>query len=260
MSPRSSGSTMQQTAVNMSIDLQSYEPAYVQLSNILRHQIAAGVYRPGDRLPSETELCRRYELSRMTVRRVINILSAEGVVTTSQGRGTFVRPWGLGAANFQLRQLQKLLSDQDHATVKLLEVRVMRANARVARKLAVPDGQKVIYIRRLLYLNDDPIVYHREYLVYDPERPIVEAEMGATSLYAFFDGSDAAGLKRGELSIEVAILDEEERHLLCSPVLGAFNLEHVFYDFDDRPASWGWFLCRSDRVRFVTTVGTSDKQ
>lgn len=242
-----------------SIDFDSYEPAYVQLANIMRRQIAAGVYRPGDRLPSETELCQRYQLSRMTVRRGIDILADQGVVITSQGRGTFVKPWALGAATFHLQQLQSIFSDQDQAVVKLLEARILRADARIARKLAIVAGDRVIYIRRLLYLKGEPAIYHREYLIYDPARPIVETEMETTSLRGFFDGSDGRGLKRGELSVEVAMLDEQEMILLSSPLPAAFLLEHVFYDFDDRPASWGMFLCRSDRLRFVTTVGIQAK-
>ncbi|MBU2468440.1 MAG: GntR family transcriptional regulator, partial [Proteobacteria bacterium] len=54
------------------IDSESYEPAYSQLVNILRRQIAAGLFRPANVLPSEAELCRRYKISPMTVRRAIN--------------------------------------------------------------------------------------------------------------------------------------------------------------------------------------------
>jgi GntR family transcriptional regulator len=241
------------------IDSDSYEPAYVQLANILRQQIAAGVYRTGDRLPSETELCQRYQLSRMTVRRGIDILVDQGVVVTFQGRGTFVKPWALGAAAFHLEQLQSIFSDQDQAMVKLLEARIQRADERVARKLATVVGSRVIYIRRLLCLKGEPAIYHREYLVYDPAKPIVETEMETTSLRGFFDGSDGTGLKHGELSIEAAMLDQNEMTLMGSPTPAAFLLEHVFYDFDDRPASWGVFLCRSDRLRFVTTVGIQVK-
>ena len=38
----------------------------------------------------------------------------------------------------------------------------------------------------------------------------------------------------------------------------ALLLEHIFYDFDDRPISWGWFIAGSDRLRFTTTVGIQD--
>ena len=54
------------------IDRDAYEPAYAQLANILRRKISKGEFRPGDQLPSEAQLCRRYGISPMTVRRSIN--------------------------------------------------------------------------------------------------------------------------------------------------------------------------------------------
>ena len=67
------------------INRDDYEPAYAQLANILRQQIAEGQFRPGDRLPSEAQLCERYDVSPMTVRRSINMLAAQDVVSTAQG-------------------------------------------------------------------------------------------------------------------------------------------------------------------------------
>jgi GntR family transcriptional regulator len=70
----------------------SYEPAYMQLVNILRQQIAAGIYRPHNRLPAEAQLCKQYRISPLTVRRAVNVLLDQGVGHTVQGQGTFVRP------------------------------------------------------------------------------------------------------------------------------------------------------------------------
>jgi len=72
-----------------SIDRDSYEPAYTQLANILRRGMAAGIFRSGDRLHSEAQLCEHYRVSPMTVRRAINTLVDQGVVSVEQGRGTF---------------------------------------------------------------------------------------------------------------------------------------------------------------------------
>jgi len=241
------------------IDRSSYEPAYAQLVNILRRQVAAGLFRPGDQLPSEAQLCQRYNVSPMTVRRAVNILSDQGVVSTAQGRGTFVRPLELGQATFHLRELQSFFSGGDQTTVKLLEARIVSADARTARKLCITTGERAIYIRRLLSLAEEPFTYHREYLIYDPARPIVEAEMEATSLWGLFNGTGKTALKKGELTIEATVLNEEEASLLHAPLAtAAFCLEHIFYDFDDRPVSWGWFICRGDRLHFTTTVGIHD--
>jgi GntR family transcriptional regulator len=239
-----------------SIDKQSHEPAYLQLVNILRHNVAAGDLRPGDQLPSESQLCDRYSVSPMTVRRAINLLADQGVVVAEQGRGTFVKPVAMGAATFQLAELQTLFSDPDHTSVRLLETRIITADERIARKLAIPIGQRTIYIRRLLRMDNEPVFYHREYLIYDPTRPIVESEMEVTALQRLFSGAGETILKRGDLSIEATILTDEEARLLCAPQpIAAFCLEHLFYDFDDKPISWGWFIGRADRLRFTTRVG-----
>lgn len=238
------------------IDKDSFEPAYLQLANILRRQISEGAFRPGDLLPSEAQLVRRYGISPMTVRRSINLLLDEGVVSTEQGKGTFVKPLELSAASFDLKELQELISTGTNAHIKLLGVRVVSADEKTSRKLQIPPGAPAIYIRRLFVRDGEPVFYHRAYLVYDPSRPIVEAEMDVTSLKGLFTHSDSTLLKRGHLTIEAALMNAEEAELLktCMPA-AAFYLEHLFYDFNDKPVSWGWFIFRNDRLHFTTEVG-----
>lgn len=241
---------------NLTIDRESYEPAYAQLVRILIGQIAAGVFRPGDRLPSEAQLCERYGVSPMTVRRVVNILADQGLVTTERGRGTFVRPLELGTATFDLDRFQQLFRDEDQSTVKLLETRITSATERVARKLSIEAGDRTVFIRRLIFRSKEPMLLHREHVIYDPSRPIVEAEMEVTALRGLFSGGGGSDLKRGDLTIETTILTEEEAALLHSETgVPAFRLEHIFYDFDDQPVSWGWFICSGDRLRFTATIG-----
>ncbi len=241
------------------IDRNSFEPAYSQLANILKAQIVAGAFRPGDQLPSEGQLCRMYGVSPMTVRRAINLLADQDVVATAQGRGTFVKRLRLGTAAFDLVELQNLFSDERSTSVKLLDARIVSAHERAARKLDVSVGDNVIYIRRIIRIDDTPAFYHREYLIYDPRRPIVESEMEITSLSGLFSGSGSAIVKRADLAIHAALMNEEEAELLHIQLpAAAFILEHIFYDFDDRPLSWGWFIAHSERLRFTTTVGIQD--
>ncbi|MBO0792131.1 MAG: GntR family transcriptional regulator, partial [Ktedonobacteraceae bacterium] len=63
----------------------------VQLKNILREQIRTGVWKPGDRIPSEAEIREYFPVSRATVRQSIAELEQEGVLVRQQGRDTFVR-------------------------------------------------------------------------------------------------------------------------------------------------------------------------
>jgi GntR family transcriptional regulator len=253
MAHRPKSQILKQTA---SIDRASYEPAYAQLANILRDSMAAGMLRPGDQLPSEAQLCERYDVSPMTVRRAINLLVDEGVVIADQGRGTFVKPVAMGAATFQLRESLNLFNDSGETTVHVLEARIIGADMRVARKLEIQPGERTVYIRRLLRTDGRPSLYHREYLIYDPLRPIVEAELEVTALQRLFNGTGGTILRGGEVSLEATILNEEEMKILQAPkLMAAFCFEHLFYDFESRPISWGWFIGRADCIRFTTQVG-----
>jgi len=243
---------MEQSKINRD----SFEPAYIQLINILRELISRGIYRSGDRLPSESQLCKEYQVSPMTVRRAINTLIEQGVVSTAQGKGTFVKPLQLSTVTFGLDQLQALLSGETETQVKILQVRIVKADEAVSSKLSMPVGTRTIHIERLLSRNGEPWIFHREYLIYDPRRPVVETEMEVASLYGLFSRGNHSDFKFGKLSIVASVLSDTDARLLQSaPGKPAFVLEHLFYDFDYTPVSWGWFVCRGDRVSFSSTVG-----
>ena len=242
------------------VDRNSFEPSYAQLVRILQEQIEEGVLRPGDRLPSESQLCAYHGVSHMTIRRAINILVEQGVIVAEQGRGTFVKPMQFWEATFNLGQLQKLFTNEAGTRIKILEASIKQSTEKVALKMSIKRGQRILYIRRLISWQDRPIMYHREYLYYDPTRPIVESEMDVTSLKGLFEGKGNSFIKYGALAIEATVLKNEEAQLLNMRVsTAAFNLEHLFYDFEDRPVSWGWFICPSDKLRFTTVVGASDE-
>lgn len=76
----------------MTIDPTEPIPLYFQLKALLTEQILSGRYGPGERLPTEQELCDRYGISRNPVHRAVSELAAEGVVLRQRRRGTFVNP------------------------------------------------------------------------------------------------------------------------------------------------------------------------
>jgi DNA-binding GntR family transcriptional regulator len=255
MTNREPKSVSREGAAGQGIDRDSFEPIYYQLANILRRQIATGVLLPGDRVPSETQLCEQYEVSPMTARRALMTLLDDGLVTAERGRGTFVKPLVLSSAIFGLEAFGELFSDE-RTLVRFLSVKTVPATPRINRMLAVPIDNKVISIRRLLLRDAEPVAFHREFLIFDPLRPIVEAEMGITNLQGLFDGTGETMLKRGDLKIQTTVLTEEESDLLDTPAgSAAFRIEHTFYDFGERPVSWGWFIVPGKHLQFDTNVG-----
>ena len=76
----------------MKLDVNTPVPLYEQLKNLLQSQISTGIYSSGEKLPAEAELCSKYEVSRVTVRRALDDLVADGALERKQGKGTYVAP------------------------------------------------------------------------------------------------------------------------------------------------------------------------
>jgi GntR family transcriptional regulator len=237
------------------IDPNSYEPIYAQLANLLRAQIADGLFHPDNRLPTEAQLCTKYSVSHMTVRRAINLLSDQGDVTAIKGKGTFVKPVNLSDISFRLERFKDLLFDAD-SDITLMEVGVKRADSLISAKIAAAVGDRVIFIRRLITRGAEPMVYHKEYLIYDPRQPIVESELELTSLHGLFTAEGNDNFKKGVLKIDPILLAEDESQLLkLSPQTAALRLEHLFYDLQNRAVSWGWFVFRGDLFELTASIG-----
>lgn len=239
------------------IDRNLNEPAYSQLAGILQKQIFLGDYRSGDRLPSESQLRNTYKVSPMTVRRAINILVEKDVVWTSQGLGTFVSSLKMRKVTFGLDEFYTVLNSNGTTQVKILKVSIIKADKTIAGLLNIDIGGNAIHICRLLIKDEEPLIYHREFLVYDPRRPIVEAELQVTSLLDLFSGSKASDFKRGEFKISATILTGvDAKALNCHKGSPAFHLEHTFFDYDDYRISWGVFICRGDKFQFNSSIGS----
>lgn len=246
--------------MDLSIDRNSYEPAYVQLANIFKRQIASGQYRPGSKLPPESQLCKRYQVSPMTVRRAVGLLLDRGVVTTTRGRGTFVKGVEITGSSFSLNALTDLINGSKDTRVKMLKASIATATRETAAKLGIESGDYLIHVKRLILNKEEPILFHNEHLIYDPSRPLVEGEMDATSLRGIFKGSSDRDIKKGVLAVKADLLGSEEANLLNRREKGpCFCFEHTFYDFDDRPLSSGWFICPGDRLCFTARIGHFDE-
>ena len=74
----------------MVINKDSFIPQYHQLKSIVLNQIKSGRLKPGDKIPSESQLCKEYNISKITTGKAISELSAEGLLYRIQGKGTFV--------------------------------------------------------------------------------------------------------------------------------------------------------------------------
>lgn len=242
----------------MSIDKSSFIPPYYQLAQILERQIRSGVYRPGDALPSEAELSEKYGLSRMTVRRSLSQLARAGLIRTEKGKGTFVSRPQLDRAVFVMDEFHKEMATRGlTSSVRLLEARLVPAPEKAARKLQLPVGTKVLYIRRSLLADGEPMAYDRKYLRYDRGRPILENELQYQALPDMVEKHAEVLPTSSKMVLQVTLLNEEEaRALHVAPGSPAFLLEQILLASDGRPVGWGWCLYRGDRYQLTSVPET----
>lgn len=100
--------------------------AYAEVAARLREEILSGQLRVGERLPTETELCERFGVSRSTVREALRTLSSRRMVTTTRGvhGGSAVARLGHEEATEMLQESIILLTQSEGATVdEILETR-----------------------------------------------------------------------------------------------------------------------------------------
>jgi GntR family transcriptional regulator len=136
---------------------------------------------------------------------------------------------------------------------------MVRAYDAVAVKLGIEPGRMVVYLRRSVLYDDEPAMYHREYIIYDPRRPLVEAQLQLTSLHAFFDSGGVRRFPRGELTLTSVNLDPDGAEVLCEPEgAAALCLEHLFREKDGAPVSWGRFLLRAGWFSLRATLGPEE--
>ena len=83
--------------MNQMIDTAAFSPLYMEVKRRLTGSIAAGEWRPGEALPSETRLAQRFNVSIGTLRKAIDELVAERIVVRHQGRGTWPASGGCSA-------------------------------------------------------------------------------------------------------------------------------------------------------------------
>lgn len=88
----------------MNIDPRSHVPIYLQLANGIREAIAAGIYRPGESLPSLRNMALEVQVNPNTVQRAYDELAREGTIYSQRGKGLFVSDQACTSAQNRARQ------------------------------------------------------------------------------------------------------------------------------------------------------------
>lgn len=242
------------------VDKRSRLPAYAQMANILRASIADGEYPPGVRLPSESALAREHGVSAMTARQAVSVLEEEGLVRRIQGKGTFVRKMGVSTSSFELGTLGAVFADKENLDVRIVNASVKKTPGPEKEMLNLDPHKPVILVERIIIHQREPFMLHVSFTEFDPKSPSVESMLDTAVLTELFFQEGYSNFKRGVLRLIPARIEDRDAHLLdLEPDSSVFKLEHLFYDFKNNPAAFGWFLVSHDKMPLISRIGIWDE-
>jgi GntR family transcriptional regulator len=231
-------------------------PLYSRVETVIAGEIADGVLKVGDQLPTEDALIARFEVSRITVRRAIQNLVSRGLVEILRGKGTFVAALKITQ---ELTELSGFVEDM-HAigrkpTARVIGKKIVTADATVAGHLALTKGERVVRIHRVRLANGVPISFDETYLPLTIGKKIITNNLKVEPIFSLLERKYDVPLIVAEYKLEAVAAEAEVAAALRvkegSPI---FRIERTSYSTNNRPVDYEKLYYRGDLVRFVTRL------
>lgn len=173
-------------------------PRYATLADVVRERIRSGQYKPGDRLPSEAELCASSGVSRGTAVRAIEQLVSEGIVFRQQGAGTFVAAPSLYRRSGHLLSFSETARAGGHASEQRL-LEFCAASAEKAREFGCEPP--AVFLQRVRHIDGAACAIHSSVIPMAVARSVPalcegRSDAGAVSCpdFSLYAALDEAGL------------------------------------------------------------------
>lgn len=243
----------------------TFAPLYRQIQVLLMRSLQEGEWKPGEAIPSETELAARFRVSQGTVRKAIDELAAGNLLVRRQGRGTYV------ASHHEVRtqfRFLRIRPDESAAndpadtvgmpmTSKVLECRRLRAPVEVARLLQLRTGEAVVQIRRLLEVEGRPTVLDEIWLPGARFRGLSAERLTAYSgpLYGLFEAEFGTRMIRATERLKAIAADQALSRLLATEEGAPLLLvERLSFTYEDRPVELRRGYCMTARHHYYNEL------
>ena len=232
-------------------------PRYERLRDHIAAQITAQTWRPGELIPSESELATSHGVSIGTVRKAIDRLVAEGLLERQQGRGTYVRRVRFNSSLFRFFRFQFQEGERTVPQARILHRKLVAAPAAPASALRLREGDDVINISRLRLVNGEPLLAEEIWLEAARFSAILELDTAVFGdlLYPLYEERSGQIVASADEVLTVEAASRMQARLLDRQ-LGAplIVVERIAFDPERRPIEWRRSRGPADRFRYHAEI------
>lgn len=234
------------------MEKESHKTKYAWLVQQLQQLIRERACQADKCLPSERELCERYSVSRITVRRALAELEEAGTIYRVQGKGAFVRSEKFPVKLSQLTSLTENMRDLNLSCgSQILALEVVPAAEKIAEKLQIDSNTPVVMLRRLRLAGGKPLAIETCYLHPSLGNTVAEHIADDVSLYSLFREKCGVSPVYAEQTLEIGLLQPWEQRLLGdnTPPYAMFTTRQSF-DAEHSPLEYVEGKYRGDRYTY----------
>ena len=200
------------------IDSESIVPLYKQLFHYLNSAIQNHEFKPGDRIPSENELAREFNISRVTIRRALQELAQQEKIVSVPGKGSFVLQPKIEPLTALTSFSENMRAQGYEPSYRDTAVAFISPTSQIQSHLRVPETEQVLHIHRMMLADGVPMAIQNVYLaerVYrrNPSLFIPEV-LNQISLYKLFELKLSLFLFRADEWVDASKATQEEAGLL----------------------------------------------
>lgn len=229
---------------------------YEEIAEDIRQSILSGKYNPNEQLPLEKEMCEQYGVSRITIKKAVDELVAQGLVIKRRGSGTFVK--AVDDHDVQELSMAKQFagfSETNRGKIvksEVIEFEVIHPTVEIATKLKITCDDFVYNIVRVRYADDKPCVMEYTYMPITLI-PGIKMDILKKSVYKYIEESLNLKIKSAHRTIRaVSPSDLEKQWLEVTEISPILEVEQVGFLDNGQPFEYSTAHHRGDICEFKT--------
>lgn len=239
------------TAPDGTVIEMSSVPKHAQIRELIRRRVLDGTYAPHSQMPSESQMMVAFAVSRITVRQALGDLQKEGLIFKVPGKGSFVAKPKAFQTLSRLQGFGEAMTPSGYETFsQVLSMRRVPAPERVAQRLELKAGAPVFEIKRLRYLNREPISVDQSYFPLALGERLAQEDLPTRDIFAILENDYGLNLTHADVQIEAISADEGlARKLRIEEASPLLRIERLTYA-DERPIDFEYLYYRGDAFQY----------